>query len=92
MRRDKYLAKMQSQLEDARGTVREFRSRPEKPTDQGRVDYRRLVEAAEKKGDDLSQRLDELRIVARDDFAALKPGFDIAREEFRSAVRCARRG
>ncbi len=92
MGRGRYVAKMHSQLEDARAAVQGFRSRPEKHTVEGRLEYRRLVEAAQDKGEHLGHRLDVLRASAREDFPALKARFDIAREEFRSAVRCARRG
>jgi len=92
MFKNRYLARMESELDATGALLAEAKARAATATEALQVEHHRLIEVAEGKARDLRLRLGELRTAGKDRYAELKASFAVAREGLALAVRGVRRG
>ena len=86
-----YLSRMQTEIDQRGAQIAAAKTRATAATEALRAEHEKLITAAEGKGSDLRQRIEQLRTSGKDHYAEVKASVEIARGEFAEAVRSARR-
>lgn len=85
-----YLSRVKTEIDQRGSQLAEEKTRAAASSESRRAEHQQLIAAAEGKGRDLHQRLEELRKSGKERHAELKASVELARVGFGDAVRSAR--